>query len=299
MIEKKVLNVGILYIRCMRRVTWHPVCVTSLEFAHWPIKEWVIFLDYITHSWIGQCANSKLDYITHSWIGQCANSKLVTRTDCHVTLRIHLIHSMPTFDTLSLSYTLGMTQPSILSLYSNWPRQTKKIHTLTSCLFWCLLSLIHLCCPCHQSLARPTLFLAGNTNTYHSLKTVCHCALGLGISDVKPQLVTVLIDLDSTFHWLTKTSNLYSYHDYMYIAHSSSLLNTLKWARLHGITTLTFSAMSNVAPDESSSLTQSVWPLLAAHHSGVRKSYNSKNMHYSTPMGLTASVERCCATQHS
>ncbi len=37
-----------------------------------------------------------IDYITHSWIGQCANSKLVTDTGCHVTLRIHLIHSMPT-----------------------------------------------------------------------------------------------------------------------------------------------------------------------------------------------------------
>ncbi len=45
-----------------------------------------------------------IDYITHSWIGQCANSKLVTDTGCHVT---HLIHSMPTF-VLSLSYTLGM-----------------------------------------------------------------------------------------------------------------------------------------------------------------------------------------------
>ncbi len=53
MIEKRVSNVGILYIRCMWRVT---------------------------------C--------------QCANSKLVTDTGCHVTLRIHLIYSMPTFDTL-------------------------------------------------------------------------------------------------------------------------------------------------------------------------------------------------------
>ena len=41
-----------------------------------------------------------IDYITHAWIGQCANSKLVTDTGSHVTLRIHLIHSMPTFDTL-------------------------------------------------------------------------------------------------------------------------------------------------------------------------------------------------------
>ncbi len=47
-----------------------------------------------------------VDYITHAWIGQCANSKLVTDTGSHVTLRIHPIHGMPTFDTLSLSYTL-------------------------------------------------------------------------------------------------------------------------------------------------------------------------------------------------
>ena len=44
-----------------------------------------------------------IDYITHAWIGQCANSKLVTDTGSHVTLRIHLMYSMPTFDTLSLS----------------------------------------------------------------------------------------------------------------------------------------------------------------------------------------------------
>ena len=30
-----------------------------------------------------------IDYITHAWIGQCANSKLVTDTGSHVTLRIH------------------------------------------------------------------------------------------------------------------------------------------------------------------------------------------------------------------
>ena len=42
----------------------------------------------------------KVDYITHAWIGQCANSKLVTDTGCHVTLRIHLMYSMPTFDTV-------------------------------------------------------------------------------------------------------------------------------------------------------------------------------------------------------
>ena len=45
----------------------------------------------------------RLDYITHTWIGQCVNSKLVTDTGSHVTLRIHLMYSMPTFDTLSLS----------------------------------------------------------------------------------------------------------------------------------------------------------------------------------------------------
>ena len=43
--------------------------------------------------------------ITHTWIGQCANSKLVTDTGSHITLRIHLIHSMPTFDTLSIIYS--------------------------------------------------------------------------------------------------------------------------------------------------------------------------------------------------
>ncbi len=41
-----------------------------------------------------------IDYITHAWIGQCANSKLVTDTGSHITLRIHLMYSMPTFDTL-------------------------------------------------------------------------------------------------------------------------------------------------------------------------------------------------------
>ncbi len=45
-------------------------------------------------------SNVKLDYITHAWIGQCANSKLVTDTGSHVTLCIHLMHSLPTFDTL-------------------------------------------------------------------------------------------------------------------------------------------------------------------------------------------------------
>ena len=76
-------------------------------------------IDYITHAWIGQCVNSPhtseesrlhhphwdglIDYITHAWIGQCVNSKLVTDTGSHVTLRIHLMYSMPTFDTLSLS----------------------------------------------------------------------------------------------------------------------------------------------------------------------------------------------------
>ncbi len=34
----------------------------------------------------------KVDYITHAWIGQCANSKLVTDIGSHVTL--------PTSDTL-------------------------------------------------------------------------------------------------------------------------------------------------------------------------------------------------------
>ncbi len=91
---------------------------------HHPHVEQLV--DYIAHSWIGICTltnpsvgdviyqESRLhhphveqlvDYITHSWIGQCANFKLVTDTGCHVTLRIHLINSMPTFDTLSLSYS--------------------------------------------------------------------------------------------------------------------------------------------------------------------------------------------------
>ena len=46
--------------------------------------------------------------IIYTWIGQCANSKLVTDTGSHVTLRIHLIYSILTFDTLSISYTLAM-----------------------------------------------------------------------------------------------------------------------------------------------------------------------------------------------
>ncbi len=57
-----------------------------------------------------------IDYITHSWIGQCANSKLVTDTGCHVTLRIHLIHSMPTFDTLSIIYSWYYLLYSIIKL---------------------------------------------------------------------------------------------------------------------------------------------------------------------------------------
>ncbi len=40
--RERVSNVGILYIRCMRRVTWLPVSVTSLEFAHWSIQAWVM-----------------------------------------------------------------------------------------------------------------------------------------------------------------------------------------------------------------------------------------------------------------
>ena len=42
----------------------------------------------------------KVDYITHARIGQCANSKLVIDTGSHVTLCIHLMYSMPTFNTL-------------------------------------------------------------------------------------------------------------------------------------------------------------------------------------------------------
>ncbi len=71
MIEERVSNTGILCIRCMRRVTWLPVSVTSLELHH-----------------------PHLD-----WSG--CTSKLVTDTGSHVTPRIHLIHSMPVFDTLS------------------------------------------------------------------------------------------------------------------------------------------------------------------------------------------------------
>ncbi len=41
-----------------------------------------------------------IDYITHAWIGQRANSKLATDTGSHITLRIHLMYSMPTFDIL-------------------------------------------------------------------------------------------------------------------------------------------------------------------------------------------------------
>ncbi len=41
-------------------------------------------------------------YVTRTRIGQCANSKLMTDTGSHDTLRIHLMHSMPTFNTLSL-----------------------------------------------------------------------------------------------------------------------------------------------------------------------------------------------------
>ena len=57
-----------VYIRCMQRVMWLPVSITSLEFAHWPIQGWV--------------------------------SKPMTDTGSHVTLRIHLRYSMPTFNTL-------------------------------------------------------------------------------------------------------------------------------------------------------------------------------------------------------
>ncbi len=58
-----------------------------------------------------------LDYITHAWIGQCANSKLVTDTGSHVTLRIHLMYSMPTFDTPFSyhNYTLGWRESLLIS----------------------------------------------------------------------------------------------------------------------------------------------------------------------------------------
>ncbi len=40
-----------------------------------------------------------IDYVTHTRIGHCENYKPMTETGSHVTLRIHLMHSMPTFDT--------------------------------------------------------------------------------------------------------------------------------------------------------------------------------------------------------
>ncbi len=58
------------------------------DVIYQPIQVWVIKSTFL------------IDYITHTWIGQCVNSKLVTDTGSHVTLRIHLMYSMPTFDTL-------------------------------------------------------------------------------------------------------------------------------------------------------------------------------------------------------
>ncbi len=64
-------------------------------------------LDYITHTW-------NVD-ITHSWIGQCANSKVVTDTRCHVTLRIHSYAYVRYHN-----YTLGIYD--ILTLQSSHPQ---------------------------------------------------------------------------------------------------------------------------------------------------------------------------------
>ena len=47
------------------------------------------------------------------FLSQAWNFKLVTDTGSHVTLRIHLIHSIPTFDTLSISYTLAYSHTSL------------------------------------------------------------------------------------------------------------------------------------------------------------------------------------------
>ncbi len=52
---------------------------------------------------------------------------------------------------------------------------------------------------------------------------------------------------------------------------------------------LTLSARSTVAPDESSSLTKSVLPLLAAHESGVCPSYKSESIL------LILSGHACCS----
>ncbi len=70
-------------------------------------------VQYFTRDHLPRFVAAAMIEITHTWIGQCANSKLVTDTGSHVTLRIHLIHSMPTFDTLSISYTLAYSHTSL------------------------------------------------------------------------------------------------------------------------------------------------------------------------------------------
>ncbi len=58
--------------------------------------------EYRTQAYCVSDACGKVDYITHTWIGQCANSKLVTDTGSHVTLR----YSMPIRSILSLYHIL-------------------------------------------------------------------------------------------------------------------------------------------------------------------------------------------------
>ncbi len=96
-IEKRVSNVGIYRVHQMyaeSNVTsciYHKIKLGICTLTNPSVGDVIILSIY-----------KKVDDITHTWIDQCANSKLVTDTGSHVTLRIHLMYSMPTFDTLSL-----------------------------------------------------------------------------------------------------------------------------------------------------------------------------------------------------
>ncbi len=97
----------VLYTNCSFG-TWVPGRYTEVAFIQgWPLRRVPLYSVHLTPLLQYNRERVKVDYITHTWIGQCANSKPMTDTGSHITLHIHL--SMPTFDIIIYSwYTHGI-----------------------------------------------------------------------------------------------------------------------------------------------------------------------------------------------
>ncbi len=122
----------------MQRVTWLPLSVMGLKFAHWPTKVHVMYsrflIDYVTRTRIGQCTNSKpiwqiqevtLLYLMHvhvqyAYVRYSRYSLSIYNNCYNYTLGLYIIILPTHVDSFELAWPIIIHYLVIIFMYCNW-----------------------------------------------------------------------------------------------------------------------------------------------------------------------------------